>query len=73
MKQVVEYIPLSCKQKLSGGVDNVWLNCKVTTFDGCFNLHFIHHPDIAQKSEDKLDISLNPIVLVSKTDSFSWL
>ena len=29
-------------------VDNAWLNCKVTTFDDCFNFHFVPHRNIAQ-------------------------
>ena len=30
------------------GVDNAWFNRKVTAFDGCFNLHFVPHRNIAQ-------------------------
>ena len=33
---------------MSSGVDNAWFNCKVTAFDGCFNLDFVPQRNIFQ-------------------------
>ena len=40
---------------MSGGVDNAWFNCKVTAFDGCFNLRFVPHRNIAQPWQVKIN------------------
>ena len=36
------------------GVDNAWPNRKATTFDDCFNLHFVAIRDIAQPWQVKI-------------------
>ena len=48
---------------MSGGVDNAWLNCKVTTFDSCFNFHFVPHRDIAQPCQIKINLAFLRIIL----------